>query len=812
MLSPLASELVEYFVAERCYSSDIDYGTYELKFANEATLKKLLELAKAGTKGLENPHNSTLLYLISATDQLNPIKRVDTVGGSPADIDMDFPSYGRDILRNYVVSLYGSDKVAKVGTIGTFGMRELVSDWIRPRLPLPVKKGDHPDDYEEAVAAFEEETLKWRDIERNIKALIPKPVHGMAPDLVRTFEASPQIAELYPEFWKFASTLYDQRKKQGVHAGGLVIFDTPIMEYFPLQVGKKDQDKDDPDTADLLLDDDDESEAEAETILTTQYDKDEVEELGGLKFDFLVTDILDVIQLCFNMVEASTGQRFTMKEITDKDGDKEVYAMLNAGFLQGVFQMETSGMAVNLFKKIQPQSISEISDISALNRPGPLDAGLVDVYILNKKLGKPPENMPSVLAEVLKSSHYTMIYQEQVMKLFSEVTGMTLREADDARRAMGKKNEKYMAKLVMTFIDKCVKAGFGLEYATQLFEDILGFSSYAFNRSHSVSYSHITYVTGWLKYHYPYHYFAAYLTIKSTKRSKKSDEKRDTFQMKLASIVQELNQLEIKIEPPNINFSIDQFTTNGEAIFYPLSAIKEVSKNSVREVIEKRGERPFKSVMDFTSRVHKQVVNVKCFKAFVSSGCFDSLGYCRTELLEKADEIYGYWRELRDYEDWIRSQALKKEEADRTGKKVRATKERLRPVFPVVDRLPTVYQPTKEELRLQLDAIGVYLGVHPASLIRDNSIVKTDHIPSSGIFRIGVIVSKIKEIKSKSGPMAFITFEDDVGSIEGVCFTYQWRNIKETINADTLCIAELKVNDRKPDSYIVNKIINWEKK
>jgi DNA polymerase-3 subunit alpha len=216
--------------------------------------------------------------------------------------------------------------------------------------------------------------------------------------------------------------------------------------------------------------------------------------------------------------------------------------------------------------------------------------------------------------------------------------------------------------------------------------------------------------------------------------------------------------------------------------------------------------------MDFTSRVHKGTVNVKCFKAFVNSGCFDSLGYCRTELLEKADEVYGYWRDLRAYEDWIKERAAKEVEAVKTGKKVRVTKERLRPIFPVIDRLPATYQPTKEELRLQLDAIGVYLGVHPASLIRDNSIVKTDRVPSSGIFRVGAIVSKIKEIKSKSGPMAFITLEDDYGSLEGVCFTFQWRNIKETISADTLCIAELKVDSKKPGSYIVNKIINWEKK
>lgn len=810
-MNPLANELIDYFDVDRCYKTDMDYGNYELKFADERTLVRLLELAKnPPAQKLPNPHNSTILYLLGLTDEINPSKRVDTVGGSPADIDMDFPSYGRDILRKYVRDLYGSDCVAKVGTIGTFGMKELVGDWIRPQLPLEVKKSEHPDDYEEAVARYEEKVEELREKERQIKALIPKPVHGIAPDPDKTYEANPQIATLYPEFWKFASILYDQRKKQGVHAGGLVILDTPIMEHFPLQVGKKDQDSEEADTASLILDDE-EIDTEGMTILTTQYDKDEVEELGGLKFDFLVTDILDVIQLAFNDIKKRHGVELTMNGITDLDGDPDVYAMLNEGYLQGVFQMETSGMAQHLFRKIKPTCINEISDISALNRPGPLDAGLVDIYILNKKLGKPPETMPAILANVLKASHYTMIYQEQVMRLFSEVTGMTLREADDARRAMGKKNEKYMAKLADAFIKKCVEQGFSREYSTQLFKDILGFSSYAFNASHSVAYSHITYATAWLKYHYCHEYFAAYLSVKASKRSKKADEKKDTFQMKLGSVMQELNQLGVKVVPPNINSSIDRFTTDGESIFYPLNAVKQVSDNGVLEILEKR-TRPYTSIIDFTSRVHKGKVTSKVFKSLVGAGCFDSLGYNRTELLKVADDVYGYWRELREFEEWEANEKKKLEESAISGKKPRATKTRIKPVFPTISKSPKPYEPNKEELRIQLDYIGVYLGVHPASLIRDNTIVKTDSIPSSGVFRLGCVVSKFREIKSKSGPMAFLTFEDDVGSVEATCFTFQWKQVKETLTPDMLCIAELKVDSKKPDSYIVNKIINWEKK
>jgi DNA polymerase-3 subunit alpha len=280
--------------------------------------------------------------------------------------------------------------------------------------------------------------------------------------------------------------------------------------------------------------------------------------------------------------------------------------------------------------------------------------------------------------------------------------------------------------------------------------------------------------------------------------------------MKLGTIVQELNQLGVRIVPPDINNSIDRFTTDGESIFYPLSAVKQVSENGVAEILEKRNK-PFTSVIDFTSRVHKQKVNSKVFKSLVGAGCFDSLGYNRTELLGAAEAIYDYWRELREYEEYLRK--IEQNQIDALdGKKSRALKERLKPIFPTIGRQATRYEPNKEELRIQLDYIGVYLGVHPAALIRDNSLCKTDSIPSSGVFRLGCIVSKIKEIKSKSGPMAFLTLEDDIGSVEAVCFSFQWKNVKETLTPDMLCIAELKVNDKKPESYLVNKIISLETK
>ncbi|NBX51689.1 hypothetical protein EBT25_17580, partial [bacterium] len=385
------------------------------------------------------------------------------------------------------------------------------------------------------------------------------------------------------------------------------------------------------------------------------------------------------------MIEKDFPQEepLTMASICATDPQPEVYEMLNAGHLQGVFQMETSDTAVGLFTRIKPTCISEISDINALNRPGPLDSGIVNHYIEGKKTGKPPESMPPAIANLLRDTHYAMIYQEQVMKIFTDIAGMSSREADDVRRAMGKKDEKYLVKLRPKFIESCLaKKACTEEYANQLFDSMVKFASYAFNRSHAVGYSHMTYVTAWLKCFYPAQYFAAYLTIKATKRTKKADQKQDQFQLKLSEIKRELDSISMEIAPPDINLSGLRFVASPDStkILYSLSGIKRVSKNAVNEILKQRLKSgPFTSVEDFTSRVHKSRVNVSSFKALAAAGAFDALDYDRLDLLRKADDIYKYHRSVAEYRDYL----FKKKQAEESGKKLRL-KEREAPVYPDV--------------------------------------------------------------------------------------------------------------------------------
>jgi DNA polymerase-3 subunit alpha len=821
---------------------DLDYFIYECQFASAKSLDRIKEMVARDESGHPNPHNSVLLWVAGLSDVIDHKKRVDSVGGTPADIDMDFAEAGRFKIHRYLLELYGRNGVAKVGTIGTWGLKEIIKFYYGLQVGVPPKLSDYKDrkeEYEQALAAHDKKAASIAAIIKEVGDKLPKPEHGIAPDMEK-LEEKTSIKDEYPDFYQFAKKAFGTRSRQGIHAGGLVLFDEEIRTYFPLYRGKKeegeeaalaieavfdlsdgwlqqqdstDTDAEEPAAASNPDEDEDEEDLSESPILVTQYDKDEVEKLGGLKIDLLLVDILDIISLALLMIEKDypSEELLTMTSICATDPQPEVYEMLNSGMLQGVFQMETSDTAVGLFTRIKPTCISEISDINALNRPGPLDSGIVSHYIEGKKLGKPPPSMPPAIAEILRDTHYAMIYQEQVMRIFTDIAGMSAREADDVRRAMGKKDEKYLVKLRPKFIESCLsKKACTEEYANQLFDAMVKFASYAFNRSHAVGYSHMTYVTAWLKCFYPAQYFAAYLTIKAAKRTKKADQKQDQFQLKLTEIKRELDSISMEIAPPDINLSGLRFVASpdGSKILYSLSGIKRVSKNAVNEILKQRlKDGPFTSVEDFTSRVHKMKVNVASFKSLVMAGAFDSLDYDRLDLLSKADDIYKYHKAVHEYNGYL----YKKKEAEAAGKKLRM-KEREAPVYPTIASSRGSIL-SSEELKLQMEVIGCFLGKHPAASIKE-AVTKIGQLTIDGVHRLGVVVSSHKEINTSGGAkMAFVKLEDDTGEIEAVCFDSAWRYCKSVIGSSTLFIAEVRMGKKKGTdkaSYALNKLIPYE--
>ena len=419
---------------ERLESVDNDYLEYEVTMISDQDLIRIHDLIIAiesnDIEKISNPHNSILLYVTGLTDNFDFEKsRSDMVGGAPPDIDIDHDALDREEAIQWCVDYWGRDKVANIITHGTFKPKSLARSFYR------ITEGNQDD-------------------LSDLLKMIPPPVYGKEATLEEILEENKDLSEeqRYSAFLDFADRIENMVANFGIHAAGIIISDKNISDTVPIWKNSK-----------------------AERI--TQYDKDECEDLGLIKFDFLGIDTLSVIKECKHLI--SENHNVEIAPYAIPDGDQETYDVLASGKLTGVFQMETSGIAKRLITDIKPRSIEDLSAISAINRPGPLQAGLDKQYIVNKLNNSPPEDLPDAVAEILKASYWTLIYQEQILALFTELAGFDPKTADDIRRAMGKKKLSVLEVYEPKFIKGCQSVG-GLtaDYAESLWKDILGFADY----------------------------------------------------------------------------------------------------------------------------------------------------------------------------------------------------------------------------------------------------------------------------------------------------------------------------------------------
>jgi DNA polymerase-3 subunit alpha len=424
----------DYILEQRYNQIDEDFLEYEVIMASEKDIERVYNLVVekncTNFSLLENPHNSILLYLLGLTDEFDFSKqRSDMIDGAPPDVDIDHDALDREKAIEWCVDYWGRERVANIITHGTFKPKSLARSYYR------IHEGDN----EEL-----NELLK----------MIPPPKYGKEATLEEILEENPDLSddERYSAFLEFADRIEGMVANFGIHAAGVIISDKEISDNIPVWKNSK---------ADRI----------------TQYDKDECEELGLLKFDFLGIDTLSIIKECKKLIKEN--HNIDLEPYSIPDEDPLAYKYLNEGCLTGIFQMETSGTAKRLILGIKPNSIEDLSAISAINRPGPLQAGLDKVYIANKLNNSPPKDLPANVAEILKASYWTLIYQEQIMKLFTDLAGFTSQEADDVRRAMGKKKMQVLEKYKEKFIEGAQSIG-GLlsDYANQLWDDILGFADY----------------------------------------------------------------------------------------------------------------------------------------------------------------------------------------------------------------------------------------------------------------------------------------------------------------------------------------------
>ena len=424
-----------YILPERLNQIDEDYLEFEIKMSSILDLQRVYDCLidnnkKTQTYFESNPHNSILLYITGLTSQFDFTKaRSDTIDGSPPDIDIDHDALDREIAIQWCIDYWGEDNVANIITHGTFKPKSLARSYYR-------------------ITEGENEHLS------ELLDYIPPPKFGKEATLDEVLEQNPELKEeeKFSDFLNFADRIEGMVSNFGIHAAGIIISDNPIKETVPIWKNKK---------ADRI----------------TQFDKDECEELGLIKFDFLGIDTLSIIKECTNLIYEN--HQIQLNPYAIPDFDKQTYKTLEDGLLTGVFQMETSGMAKELIIKIKPKSIEDLSAISALNRPGPLQAGLDRQYIINKYNNSPPEDLPESVAKILENSYWTLVYQEQVMDICSQIAGFTPKESDDIRRAMGKKKVDVLNVYKKQFIEGCTSTG-GLSesYSTELWDNLVGFADY----------------------------------------------------------------------------------------------------------------------------------------------------------------------------------------------------------------------------------------------------------------------------------------------------------------------------------------------
>jgi DNA polymerase III subunit alpha len=677
---------------------------------------------------------------------------------SVPDADLDFPPDERETMFKYIDDKYGKDVVYHIGTRETSNPRGLMWDVGR--------------------------VLGYSMVDRRAVAkLIPEAHAGKEPTMEESVAKVPQLKRLHPEIVEAALRLDGTVQRPQVHASGMLISRKPIADYIPtFKNGTYDR--------------------------ITEFDMWEVEEFGLVKFDFLALRHLKIIATMFKYVEENHGIKLDWEEFPLDD--EKVFDLMCDGKMEGLFQLEKS--LADIIIRVQPRSVDDLSIVVAIGRPGPLQAGLLDTLLKCRQSGKPPEGMPEELAKVLEDTHYTYVYQEQVMRICQDIAGFSLSEADKMRKAIGKKKDEWMAALQEQFVDGCKQVGVLDEtQATELFLNIQGFADYCFNKAHSYAYALISYYEAYVKTHYPAEYYAGLLS------HKKDNEKVSDYR-------REAESLEIKVGGPNINTSGPGFTPTENAIFFGFRGIKGVGAEATRSIIRGRGATGYQDIWDFCDRTNRQKVNGGVITHLVHAGAFDTLGYDREELVNCIPDIVGYYKQ---FSDWLEKKKANQERA-KLRKKFEALDKDAQVLYretylaehskafrkPIVRETPD--KPEKPEIpkhkRTRItpamlaeegEVLGCYLTAHPAEFIRlTPEMCKVEDMKRAGqVGRLGVMLSTVKVIKTKRGQlMAFVGAEDDTGHIEVTVFPKVYKKYAEKLRRGAIAVLSCKIDPKRPNS------------
>ena len=668
---------------------------------------------------------------------------------SMPDFDTDFCQERRGEVIDYVMRKYGADHVAQIATFGTMAARGAIRDVGR--------------------------ALNFTYAETDVVAkLVPGTPHITLDEALK---ASPRLKEMYDGDDRVRLLIDTARSLEGMprnsstHAAGVVITADPVYTYVPL--------------------------SRNDDTIVTQYTMTTIEELGLLKMDFLGLRNLTVIKDAEQQIQ-TIDPSFSMDNIPDDD--PETFKMLTEGKTQGVFQLESAGMT-GVCVNMKASSIEDITAIVALYRPGPMDS--IPTFIANKLDHRKVTYKTPMLEPILKVTYGCIVYQEQVIEIFRSLGGYTMGQADNIRRAISKKKMKINEAERKVFvygdpaqnITGCIGHGVPEAVAQSIYDEIVDFANYAFNKAHAVCYAVVAYQTAYLKCHYPRQYMAALMTSVLDSA------------VKISGYIAECKELGIPVLPPDINHSLDHFTVEGDAIRFGLGAVKNVGRGLIRTMAARRAEGgPFKSLEDFIERMGEGELNKRAVENFIKCGAMDCFGHHRSELLAVYDSMMDAISSSRkkNLEGQLGLFAMLEEE-DATSARI------------PIPRLPE--RSRAELMSMEKETTGIYISGHPMDDYR--KYLKNTHVVPIGtlmaedskfeddqIISVAGIVQNVKmKTTRNNSAMAYISVEDDTASIELLAFSNVLSQYGGYLreNSPVVITGRLSLRDDKEPQIVVNR-------
>lgn len=668
---------------------------------------------------------------------------------SMPDFDTDFCQERRGEVIEYVMGKYGADHVAQIATFGTMAARGAIRDVGR--------------------------ALNFSYAETDVVAkLVPSTPHITLKEAI---ESSPKLKEMYQNDGRIqtlvdtAMSLEGMPRNTSTHAAGVVITADPVYSYVPLSTN--------------------------DNTVVTQYTMTTIEELGLLKMDFLGLRNLTVIRDAEEQIQKQNSNFFIDKI---PDNDPETFAMLAEGKTQGVFQLESAGIT-GVCINMKPTSIEDLTAIVALYRPGPMDS--IPTFIANKLDPRKIRYKTPLLEPILKVTYGCIVYQEQVIEIFRSLGGYTMGQADNIRRAISKKKMKVIEAERKVFvygdpeqnISGAIAKGVSEQAAQSIYDEIVDFANYAFNKAHAVCYAVVSYQTAYLKCHYPRQYMAALMTSVLDSAEK------------ISGYIAECREIGIATLPPDINHSDDHFIVEGDCIRFGLGAVKNVGHGLIRTMVGKRNEGgPFKTLEEFLERMGEGELNKRAVENFIKCGAMDCFGYHRSELLSVYESMM----------DSV-SSSRRKNLDGQMGLFSMLSEEDAAASIPIPKKAEF---PRAELMAMEKETTGIYISGHPMDDYR-NYLKGTSVVPISAltgeesqfkdeqIVSIAGIVQTIKmKMTRNNSMMAYVTVEDDTASIELIVFSNALNEhggyLRE--NAPVVVVGKLSVREDKEPQIIVNRV------